>query len=130
MKMLDLLQGDGVAIEIETGQRITYALLRQYVNDHVEKWSIQHSSCILNHQVVVIQSTSLLQQIVSIFACFHLGMIVNVDGDPELLHAQWVCRDGDLQSTGFRKREYGPEVDALFLTSGTTEESRSSSWSC
>ena len=124
MKMMDLLQGDGVAIEVDQGQIITYPGLRKRVVNYAAKWRAQYSSSVLKHQVVVIQASSPLDQIVSIFTCFHLGMIVNVGCDPKLLKAEWLCRDGDLQPIHIGKREYGTAVDMLFLTSGTTEVAR------
>ena len=124
MNMVDLLQGDGVAVQVDGVQTITYLRLRQCVENKVEMWRDQYSSSDFNQQVVVIHESSPLEQIVSIFACFQLRMIVNVDGDPKLLKAQWVCRDGGLQPVQLGRRKYGPSVDALFLTSGTTEIAR------
>ena len=51
MKMIDLLQGDGVAIEVDQGQIVTYAGLRVRVDNCAGKWrtvfciGLQSSSC-------------------------------------------------------------------------------------
>ena len=124
MKMLDLLKGNGVAIEVGHGNLISYAELRARVNERVERWLVVHPVEKVGREAVVVHELNVLEQMVSVFAAFELGMIVNVNGDPALIHPRWVCRNGELHSNSASPRNYGDTVDALFSTSGTTESSR------
>ena len=124
MKMLDLLKGNGVAIESDHGNLISYAELRARVNERVKRWLVVYSVEKVDREAVVVHEVSTLEQIVSIFAGFELGMIVNVKGDPAVIHPRWVCSNGELHSNSASPRNYGDTVDAIFLTSGTTESSR------
>ncbi len=124
MEMNDLLQGEGVAISLENGEDIRYSDLRKRVHERVDNWCRVWSAEELNHQPVVIQECTPLEQIVSVFASFMAGMVVNIDGDPTLIHSRWICSDGELHPTNLEPRLYGNGVNALFLTSGTTAPER------
>ena len=124
MKMLDLLAGEGVAVQLEQGTTIRYAELRARIHARASKWLETFSIEYANHRSVVILEQTPFEQIISIFAGFHLGMIVNIGGEPTSLHARWVCVDGEIRSVGTQSRSYGKAVDALFVTSGTTQSER------
>lgn len=94
------------------------------MNERVKRWLVVYSVEKVDREAVVVHEVSTLEQIVSIFAGFELGMIVNVKGDPAVIHPRWVCSNGELHSNSASPRNYGDTVDAIFLTSGTTESSR------
>ena len=120
MKLMDLLSGEGVALEVHQGESYTYAQLRRLVHERALHWRENHGVSRLNRGVVVIRESNLFAQIVSFFAAVQLNMVVNLNCEPHEVCANWVCSRGNLTPISSVPRDYGDSVDVLFLTSGTT----------
>lgn len=120
MNLIDLLNGEGVALEVEQGESYTYAKLRQMVNERAFYWRETHDVSLLHRGVVVILESNLFDLIVSFFAAVQLNMVVSLNGDPHEVCADWTCSSGNLKPIATVHRDYAHSVDVLFLTSGTT----------
>lgn len=124
MRLNDLLDGQGIAIEVHQGTSFTYAQLRGMVSERAQCWTKMHGVSGLTRQVVVIQEDSVLEQIISLFAASRLNMILSLNGDPQEVCARWVCSNGVLVPVVSDPRDYGDDVDVLFMTSGSTHTRR------